>query len=177
MNSETNLRALSSATVFPELNFSPAHMISRESFPPQGTSALWLIPCAMLAVAALALAADANAQQPDSGAPYDNSGGQYAPQYAEPAPQNGYAPPQFRRRSISRLLRHSRIPISSRSTRRNPMQIRIRRRLTISKTRARLPRRPRRSAPRILSSYWRRSRFIRTRCSRRFLPPQPIQRK
>ena len=69
-------------------------MISRESFPPQGTSALWLIPCAMLAVAALALAADANAQQPYSGAPYDNSGGQYAPQYAEPAPQNGYAPPQ-----------------------------------------------------------------------------------
>ena len=95
MNSETNLRVLSSATVFPELNFSPAHMISRESFPPQGTSALWLIPCAMLAVAALALAADANAQQPYSGAPYDNSGGQYAPQYAEPAPQNGYAPPQI----------------------------------------------------------------------------------
>jgi hypothetical protein len=92
MTPQTNLLVSSSATVFPELNSSPAALISRESFPPQGTSALWLIPCAMLAVAALAFAADANAQQPYPENP--PQGGQYAPQYAEPAPQNGYAQPQ-----------------------------------------------------------------------------------
>jgi hypothetical protein len=99
MNPETNPRVLSTAPVSPQLNQSPSQSIFDESSARKRTGAFWLIPCAVLAVLALAVAADAIAQQPYPGAPYDSSGnppqaGQYAPQYAEPAPQNGYAPPQ-----------------------------------------------------------------------------------
>ncbi len=93
MNPETNLRALSSASVSPQLNQSPSESILDESSARHRTSAFGLIPCAALAIAALALAADATAQQPYPGAPNDNP--PQAGQYAQPAPQNGYAPPQY----------------------------------------------------------------------------------
>jgi hypothetical protein len=93
MNSETNLRTSSSASVSPQLHKSPSQSIFDESSARHRTSAVWLIPCAVLAILALALAADAFAQQPYSGAPYDNPS--QAGQYLQPAPQNSYAPPQY----------------------------------------------------------------------------------
>ncbi len=99
MTPEMNLRALFSERLSPEPNRFPKKVVLDESSARRGTSAFWLIPCAALAVFALACAANAYAQQPYPAAPNDYSGGQYpagqyAPQYAQPAPQDGYAPPQ-----------------------------------------------------------------------------------
>jgi hypothetical protein len=100
MNPQTNLRVSPTAPSFPGLKPSSERLIQHEWLPPMRrntskTSALWLIPCAALAVVALACAVDAYPQQPYPGAAYDNSGSPYqSGQYAPPAPQNGYAPPQ-----------------------------------------------------------------------------------
>ena len=57
---------------------------------------MWLIPCAGLALLALALAADALGQKPHPGVPYYGPDGTYpngqsTQQYPQPAPQNQYA--------------------------------------------------------------------------------------
>ncbi len=64
------------------------------------TSAIWLIPCAVLAVVALAAAADAIGQKPHPGVPYYGPSGtdpnqQYAQQNPQSTPQNVYAQPQY----------------------------------------------------------------------------------
>ncbi len=100
MNPDTNPRAVSSASVSAQLNQPPSQSIFDESSARHRTSAFWLIPCAVLAVFALAFAADAIGQKPHPGVPYNspddpNPNGPSAQQYAQPAPQNNYAQPQY----------------------------------------------------------------------------------
>jgi hypothetical protein len=99
MNPETNHGVSSSASVSPELSHAHAQLISHGHFSPRRTSAFWLIPCAALALLALALAADAVGQKPHPGVPYNspdatNPNGQSTQQYPQPAPRNAYAQPQ-----------------------------------------------------------------------------------
>jgi len=80
----------------PQMIQLPCQPISHDSLERRRTSALWLIPCAALAVVALAFAAGACAQQPYPTAPYENPGNQYAPQAPQyAAPQQPYAPEQY----------------------------------------------------------------------------------
>jgi Protein of unknown function (DUF3300) len=80
------------------MNQSPRESISQKPTARRRTSALWLIPCAVLAITALALAADAIGQ-PYPGSTYGPNGkpspNHYAPPNAQPAPQSGYAQPQY----------------------------------------------------------------------------------
>ena len=101
----TNLRDSSLALASPQLNQTPRQSISPKASAPRRTGALWLIPCAALAVLALALAADALGQKPHPGVPYNgpdatNPNGQPAQAYPQPAPQNDYAQPQVQQQYV-----------------------------------------------------------------------------
>lgn len=99
MHPETDLNASSSKPASTQIDPSPRSSVSHAHSAPRRTTAFWLIPCAALAVLALALAADALGQKPHPGVPYygpgaGNSNGQPSQQYAQSAQQNDSAPPQ-----------------------------------------------------------------------------------
>ncbi len=92
-----NQRSSSLVLASPQTNETAGHSIPQDPSASRRTSALWLIPCAALALIALAFAADAIGQKPHPGKPYvDPSAASPNSPSVEPAAQTGFTEPQYK---------------------------------------------------------------------------------